>query len=140
MKIREMTRADRPALQQIYLDARVETFHWWPDGSFKLEDFDESTEGEWVLVAEMQGKIVGFSSVWEDHFLHNLFVAATAQSKGVGQQLIAACFEGKLNKPARLKCTVKNTKACGFYEANGWEIEEANVANDPDPYHLYILK
>lgn len=140
MKIREMTATDTPALQKLYLDARVDTFHWLPDGSFKLEDFDESTEGEWILVAEMDGQIVGFSSVGSEHFLHNLFVAPAAQGKNVGKQLLVACFAGKLNKPARLKCTVRNTKACGFYAANGWEIEQANVAHDPDPYHLLVFK
>lgn len=140
MKIREMNSADIAVLQKIYLEARIATFYWWPDGLFKLEDFDKSTEGEWVLVAEMEGKIVGFSSVGGDNFLHNLFVAPAAQGLGVGKQLLAACFEGKLTKPARLKCVVKNTKACDFYEANGWEIDEANVADDPDPYHLFVLK
>lgn len=140
MRIREMTRADIPALQRVYLDARVETFYWWPDDSFKLEDFDKSIEDEWVLVAEMESRIVGFSSVGGNHFLHNLFVASAAQGMGVGKQLLAACFEGKLNKSARLKCVVRNTKACGFYIANGWEIEEANVADDPDSYHLFVLK
>ena len=140
MNIREMTASDRPALQQIYLDARVETFHWWPEGTFKLEDFEASTEGEWVLVAEVEGEIIGFSSVGGEHFLHNLFISPSKQGKGVAKQLLAACFEGKLNKPARLKCTVRNTKACGFYEANGWQIEEADVAHDPDPYHLFVLR
>ncbi|MBL1420239.1 MAG: GNAT family N-acetyltransferase [Alphaproteobacteria bacterium] len=136
MNIREMAASDTRALQQIYLDARVETFHWWPAGSFKLEDFEKSR----VLVAELEGKMVGFSSSGDEHFLHNLFVAPAAQGKGIGKQLLAACFASKLNKPVRLKCTVRNTKACAFYEANGWEIEAANVANDPDPYHLYIFR
>lgn len=80
MTIREMTLADIPALKKIYLDARVDAFYWWPDGSFKLDDFDESTEGEWVLVAELDGKIVGFSSSGSDYFLHNFFVARHSPS------------------------------------------------------------
>lgn len=139
MITREMLPSDLAALQKIYQKCRIETFDWWPADAFKHEDFEKSTQGEWVLVAELNGEIVGFASGGSEHFLHNLFVSPTAQGKGVGKQLIAACFADKLTKPARLKCTVRNTNACAFYEANGWVIEEANVAYDPDPYHLYLF-
>lgn len=137
--IREMHKTDLAALQKVYLDARVATFYWHDPDEFKLTDFESSTEDEWVLVAEIDGEIVGFSSVSEGCFLHNLFVLPTAQGKGVGNKLLAACFAGKLNKPARLKCTVRNTTACGFYEANGWVVEQANVEHEFDPYNLYLM-
>lgn len=134
-----MIAADLPALQKIYLEARIDTFDWLSPDQFKREDFEKSTEGEWVLVAELDGEIVGFSSVSENNFLHNLFVNNAHHGKGLGKALLAACFAGKLNKPARLKCIVRNTKACAFYEANGWSIEQANVEYAPDPYHLYRI-
>lgn len=139
MIIREMQRGDLAALQKLYQLCRIATFDWHPPDEFKLEDFEKSTEGEWVLVAENNGEIVGFSSVSEGCFLHNLFIVSSAQGEGVGKALLAACFAGKLNKPARLKCTVQNTNACGFYEANGWVIEQANVDNEFDPYHLFVF-
>lgn len=140
MIIREMVASDLASVQQLYLTCCIATFNWRSPDEFKLEDFNKTTKGEWFLVAEQDGEIIGFSSVWEDHFLHNLFVAPSAHGQGIGTKLLAACFAGKLNTPARLKCVVRNTKACSFYEAKGWVIDEANVEDDPDNYHLYVFR
>lgn len=140
MIIREMQAGDEPALQQIYLDARISTFHWHSADEFKLEDFEESIEGETVFVAEDGDKILGFISMRNDDFIHNLFVDVSEQGRGVGKVLIQHAFDEFLVKPVSLKCTVRNTSACAFYESQGWVIEQANVAHDFDPYHLFVLR
>lgn len=135
-----MITKDITKLQLIYLEARLSIFDWHPPERFKLEDFEKSIKGEWVFVAIIDDEVVGFCSIWlPDNFVHNLFVAPNHQGKNIGIFLLNHAFNNGLNKPARLKCTVKNTKACGFYKAQGWEIEEANVEGKNDHYHLFQL-
>jgi ribosomal protein S18 acetylase RimI-like enzyme len=140
MKIREMIRSDLEPLREIYLECRKKTFHWMPLESFSLCDFEEDTEGEWVLVAEERSRILGFSSVWTyDNFLHHLYIRPSDQGRGIGKLLLASCLSQKLCKPARLKCIVKNTKACEFYESLGWIIESTTENSPMGPYHTYLL-
>ncbi|MCJ8322400.1 MAG: GNAT family N-acetyltransferase [Rhizobiales bacterium] len=139
-----MVADDVDALQQLYMAARIATFDWLPPKLFKLEDLQKSIEGEWVFVAIIDGEIAGFCSIWLiENFIHNLFVAPNSQGGNIGKSLINYAFAHGLKKPARLKCTVKNTNACGFYTANGWVVEQANVENNndlsDDPYHLFVL-
>lgn len=140
MIIRDMEAADLPALRIIYLEARIKAFNWWNPDDIKLAEFDASTEGETVYVADSGHGIVGFISMRESNFIHNLFIDVNQQSKGVGKALIQYAFENFLKKPVRLKCTVRNTGGVGFYLANGWQIEQADVEHDPDPYHLFVFK
>ncbi|MCB0327457.1 MAG: GNAT family N-acetyltransferase [Bdellovibrionales bacterium] len=141
IRLREMIPGDIGQLEKLYLQCRKETFHWIPSETFALEDFRKDTEGEWTLVAEIEGKIIGFASVWvQDHFLHHLYIDSQLHSLGVGQALLKRCLTSKLQKPARLKCVVKNTKACKFYEKQGWEIESTSLKGPMGPFHVYVLK
>lgn len=139
LTIRDMLPRDLVVLREIYLAGRIAVYGEVLADGFLLEDFDKSTEDEWVLVAEMDGEVVGFSSVSGDDFLHNLFVVQGQHGRGVGKQLLAACFAGKLNKPARLKCLAENSQAIGFYEVNGWVIVEADVDDPMGAYHLMVI-
>lgn len=139
--IREASQADHSELEQIYLECRRSTFNWVDPKSFNLSDFKRDTEGEWILVAERAGKIIGFSSVWvQDNFLHHLYVHPKAQGKGVGRSLLDACFKGNLQRPARLKCVIKNLRACEFYEALGWT-KESTTTTDAElgSYYTYVF-
>lgn len=108
---------------------------------FQFKDFAVDTEGERVIVADRGGDIVGFASVWtEGSFLHNLFVERNAQGVGIGRQLLHACLEMGLKKPARLKCVVKNRTACEFYERMGWRNESTSDEGPLGPYHVYIYE
>lgn len=139
--IREMSAKDEPALAALFLQCRRHTFFWVQKDFFSLSDFKKEIEGEWVIVAEQNSKIVGFASIWvQDNFLHHLYVSPNAQGKGIGPQLLEACFRGKLKKPARLKCVIRNTKACQFYEHLGWKIEMTNPEGSIGLSYTYVLK
>ncbi len=140
MLIREMQIDDLDALSKLYLDCRIATFDWWQADEFKLGEFEKSTEGETVIVAEMNNEILGFCSIWEDNFIHNLFVDVNIQNKGIGKALLEYAFNNLIKKPARLKCTVQNNKACAFYEKNGWQIEKTSSEGAKELYHVYIMK
>lgn len=98
-------------------------------------DFDEHTQGERVLVAVGEGKILGFASVWEpESFLHNLFVHPAFKRRGVGQALLASCARYFSGTP-RLKCLKANLDAIRFYKFQGWRI----VREEFGPEGPYLL-
>lgn len=75
---------DYPQLRQVYLDSRRESFHWANADEMTLDDFDQDTLEEQILLAEENAKVLGFASLYvPDRFIHNLFVHPTAVGKGV---------------------------------------------------------
>jgi GNAT superfamily N-acetyltransferase len=121
LKIRVARESDYPALRQIYLESRRNSFEWANKEEMTLEDFDKHTEDEYIIVAEEDARVMGFTSLYlPDNFIHNLFVHPDCSGKGVGSQLLHSAIE-KMNKPVTLKCVSKNQKAMQFYENNGWK-------------------
>lgn len=126
---------DYDELREIYLNVRKETFDWLNSERYQLSDFDESTNGELILTAKLNDKIVGFISIWEaDKFIHNLFVTREYQGMGVGTALIKATVQ-IMGLPLTLKCMKKNEKAIKFYTNNNWNIISEEYDSN-GPYYL----
>lgn len=119
---------DYPALRKIYLESRRKNFYWADTEAMTLDDFDKHTEGEYIILAEEDNRILGFASLYlPDNFIHNLFVHPDFFGMSVGGLLLHASIE-KMNKPIRLKCISENHAAIKFYEHKGWKkiVEEGN--------------
>ena len=113
---------DRGALREIYFESRINAFTWLDNSLFNKNDFDSDTDGECIWVATVNGKPVGFISVWEpENFIHNLFVHPSSTGGGIGSALLNVCLK-KIGRPARLKCLEKNIDARNFYLSKGWKI------------------
>lgn len=137
--IREALQEDLPRLTQIYLDSRIHLYYWLDPKTFSLSDFPKDTEGERILVAELRGDIVGFSSSWEpDNFIHSLYLDPREIGRGIGGKLLDATVD-ILKKPIRLKAQVKNTQAMWFYRQRGWE-ELSRGVTDWGEYVELILR
>jgi len=138
MNIRRFDERDRASLRDIYLTARVATFHWLDTGAFKPEDFDAATGGERVWVAERDGTLLGFASVWmPDNFLHSLFVHPDSQGSGAGKALLSVCIAatgGRLS----LKCLCRNENARDFYLSQGWQIRSREIGPDGDCFVMHF--
>lgn len=117
--IRDAVAGDVPALRELFLRSRRETFVWQPSDAFQLSDFDTQTEGERLLVAEDDsGQLAGFISVWEpDHFIHHLYVCGRRHRRGIGRALLRA-LPGWPATRYRLKCLRANAPALAFYRAS----------------------
>ena len=105
---------------------------------FKLNDFNDDTEGELIWVATQKDIPVGFVSVLESsNFIHNIFVHPLSVRQGIGSVLLNVCLR-KIGRPAQLKCLVKNNNATNFYMSKGWKI--ISVADGPEgKYQLMQL-
>lgn len=120
--------ADRAACARIYLETRRACFFWLDGAALRLGEFDASVAGETLWVAERNGAVAGFASVWEpETFLHNLFVAPAAQGRGLGGALLSRVEAAAGGRTLRLKCDAANGHAMAFYRRRGWRIEERGV-------------
>lgn len=121
MLIRPFQEADRALLRPLYLAARQTAFTWQNTQHFRLEDFDRSTLGEEIWVAEQDGKLLGFVSIYRaEDFIHHLYVDPLLPPHGVGSALLHAA-EQTFTSTGSLKCLVKNDKALAFYHKHGWQ-------------------
>lgn len=120
LNIRALRASDRPACAKLFLDVRRAAFHWLDARQFHLDDFEVATVGESTWLAETDGRIVGFVSVYPAaNFVHHLFVEPAYQNLGVGAALLRHALE-RIGRPAELKCLSKNVRACAFYRRQGW--------------------
>lgn len=143
IKIRKANLGDTTQLETLFLEVRQATFTWENPNKFKLDDFQKSTDGETIFLAEENDKkIVGFISVWEHDspaFLHHLFVSKTHQRQGIGRLLIQN-ISSSIPLPYRLKCIVKNENALDFYLKNNWSIVGKGISEDGDYLLLELLE
>lgn len=137
--IRQCTEADKPALRELFLRVRQQSFVWVDPASVRLEDFDTATADEEIWVAEVEGAIAGFVSWWPpENFLHNLFIDTSRQRTGAGTALLHKCLE-RTGRPVRLKTSVQNENAIAFYSKHGFAIIGGGTAEEGE-YHLMERK
>lgn len=120
--IRPRRAADGPGLESVFA-AGGESGWQRPKGSL-----EQQSKGESILVAERNGEILGFVSVWDpDGFIHHLYVGPGHQRQGIGRALVDA-VQRRHPGPLTLKCLQANRMALDFYFATGWVEEGKGVA------------
>lgn len=139
MTVRPYQEADRPFLRTLYLASRKHTWTWLED-DFQLEDFDRAVLGETILVAERDGHLLGFASIFtQENFLHNLFVDPQYQGTGAGSALLHAAEE-TFTRHGSLKCLAKSKNAVAFYLSKGWTIISAGDSPKGEYYLFHSPK
>lgn len=134
--IRRADDADLNALLDIFNAARADA------GCFRGLPVDHGTfaalvEGEAVFLAEVDGGVAGFVSIWvADRFIHHLYVAPQFQSRGIGSALLREC-QARHGRPLSLKCDVRNIRARRFYRNKGWLARETGNGDDGPWERLY---
>lgn len=139
VKIRPYHTDDTEYLKELYLRVRIETFYWEDPKRFDLEDLEKDTPEEEIMIAEIDGAVAGFISVWPpESFVHHLYIDKTFRGKGIGRLLLDDALK-KYPRPLKLKCPIQNDPAIQFYKKLGWEVlEEAMGAFGP--YYLMQSK
>jgi len=138
--IRDWQAADNLVLRPLFLEARREAWPWLDGSLWQASDFDRVTADEQIWVAEKDGVVLGFASVWiADNFLHNLFVSPASQGLGVGKALLTHVQQA-FSSTGSLKCLVKNCHAVNFYTRNGWQIASHHHGAEGDYYLMHFPK
>lgn len=88
-----------------------------------------------VVVAEREGRIVGFSMVRDRH-IDMLFVDPGVQARGVGKVLLAGAEAGGA---ITLECFRDNRQAREFYEKHGWRLTKSLRRSFCGEDHDFVL-
>lgn len=127
MNIRPYQSSDCPALAELFYETvhTVNAAHYtpdqldaWADGKVDLEAWDSSFREHYTLVAEKEGKILGFGDIAADGYLDRFYVHRLHQRQGIAAALCD-----------RLEQTVKGSivthasiTARPFFEARGYRV------------------
>lgn len=137
MLIRPAADTDRPLLRTLFLNTRRVNWTWLAGKNWRLEDFDAVTLDEQIWVAEIDGQLAGFASVWtRENFLHNLFVSPDWQRHGVGSALLKK-VQSALTDTGSLKCLVQNDHALRFYLRHGWQTTARGMSPDGEYWLMH---
>ncbi len=134
--IRPAEPADDQRCRAIHADATMSSYgaiHRWLERI--VYDPDTPLEPcEWMLVAELDGRVVGYVAVSGNH-VENLYVDPAAQGHGVGRALLVA-VEERLAGDISLRCLVVNTRARSLYERCGFTADHQERID----YHGRLLE
>jgi GNAT superfamily N-acetyltransferase len=111
---------DHDACAEIYLAAAPIAFPWLPSDAIRRADLETALREEELWVAERDGTIAGFVSIYlPDRFIHSLYVHPARQHQGIGRALLDLALR-RCDGRAELKCQEGNRGACAFYTRLGW--------------------
>ena len=118
--IREFQESDRNRCAEVYERAWNGVNDSAAQRSIPPEELAAETEGERIFVAEQDGEVRGFASLWEPgSFLHHLHVEPTYQRQGIGAALLDH-VAGFATSALSLKCQTENVGALCFYSQVGF--------------------
>ena len=121
MKLREYRASDCPELTRLFYDTvhsvcageyTPEQLDAWADGRPDLKAWARSLSAHDTLVAEEEGRILGFGDMTAEGYLDRLFVHREAQGRGIASALCAAPeFTVHASKTART-----------FFQSRGYQV------------------
>lgn len=137
-KIRETNLQDLPELTSLFVDTIHGVCHndydekqreVWAATIHKNERWQKAIKEQYFLVAEYDGKIIGFASLANNNYIDFMYVHCDFQGHGIASQL----FE-ELLKEARKRGTKKLTSdvsitARPFFEKKGFKDIKTNSHN-----------
>jgi GNAT superfamily N-acetyltransferase len=120
LSLREFRPADRPRCREILVAAQPFAHPRQSALDIGLGDFDASTREEEIWVADQDGEIRGWSSLYRPgRFLHHLYVDLAWRGQGIGRALLGRAV-ARCGGSAELKCDEANRDGQAFYWAAGW--------------------
>ena len=128
MILRKYAKTDCAELAELFYDTvhtvnakdyTREQLDAWATGEINLEEWDESFQAHLTVVAEMDGKIVGFGDMDKTGYLDRLYVHKDYQRRGVAT---AICDALEQNTKAAEFITHASITARPFFEKRGYTV------------------
>ncbi|MGN1027712.1 MAG: GNAT family N-acetyltransferase [Faecousia sp.] len=128
MTLRDYTKTDCAELAELFYDTvhtvnakdyTQEQLDAWATGKVNLEAWNESFQAHHTVVAEMDGKIVGFGDMDETGYLDRLYVHKDYQRRGMAA---AICDALEQRTKAAEFTTHASITARPFFEKRGYTV------------------
>lgn len=128
MKLRKYAKTDCAELAELFYDTvhtvntkdyTREQLDAWATGKINLEAWNESFQAHYTVVAELDGKIVGFGDMDTTGYLDRLYVHKDYQRRSVAT---AICDALEQNSKAAELTTHASITARPFFEKRGYTV------------------
>lgn len=139
--IRMLQDRDLNAVMEIWLTTNIEAHDFIPKeywtGNYRTVKTILPKAEVYVYENNRTKQIEGFIGLTNDYYIAGIFVKDTAQSKGIGKQLLYHIKERK----AKLSLDVyqKNTRAVKFYQREQFIIQSENVEKETNEKELQMI-
>lgn len=120
-------RAIRGTAAHFYDPAQIEA--WAQGGDVDLASWNERRERAWTIVAESEGRIVGFADLCDGGLLDMLFVHPDAGGRGVTRALVSAVLDHDRRNGVPQVTTYASRAARAVFERLGFVVDRENSEN-----------
>ncbi len=146
--IREAVRGDVERITQLFYDtiqninikdySQEEVDDW---SSFKEDTYKwlERIKEQYFIVAEINNKIVGFSSLAQDGYLDFMYVDKDSQGQGVASILLAEIEKKAIKQNNDLIYSDVSITAKGFFESKGFIVESKQLSKSKKNEYIEFI-
>ena len=137
--IRTFRESDLSAIMKIWLDTNIKTHNfiseeYWTSNYDMVKEILPKAE-IYVYEDDVTNLIDGFIGL-TDCYIAGLFVKDTAQSKGIGKQLLD--YAKSINSEMRLSVYQENVGAVHFYKREQFQIQSESVDDNTNAKELIM--
>lgn len=138
--IRKLRESDLSAVMKIWLDTNIKSHNfvskeYWTSNYEMVKEILPKSE-IYVYEEEDTNLIDGFIGLL-DSYLAGLFVKDTAQSKGIGKQLLD--YAKSIKSEMTLSVYQKNIRAVRFYQREQFQIQSENIDDNTNEKEFIMI-
>lgn len=138
--IRKLRESDLSAVMKIWLDTNIKSHNfvskeYWTSNYEIVKEIIPKSE-IYVYEEDDTNLIDGFIGLF-DSYLAGLFVKNTAQSKGIGKQLLD--YAKSIKSEMTLSVYQKNIRAVHFYQREQFQIQSENIDDNTNEKEFIMI-
>lgn len=138
--IRKLRESDLSAVMKIWLDTNIKSHNfvskeYWTSNYEMVKEILPKSE-IYVYEEDDTNLIDGFIGLM-DSYLAGLFVKDTAQSKGIGKQLLD--YAKSIKSEMTLSVYQKNIRAVHFYQREQFQIQSENIDDNTNEKEFIMI-
>ncbi len=136
--IRKMQEKDLTTITRLWLEVNIETHNFIDSTYWKENESDVKTglaQAE-VYVYELDNKLLGFIGL-EGTYIAGIFVSSSAQSKGIGKELLN--YAKSIKNELTLGVYAKNKRATHFYQREDFKLFKEKFDQENQEKELLMI-
>ncbi len=99
----------------------------WSSWKVDIDKWKEKMQEQYFVVAEINNKIIGFSSLAKDGYLDFMFVHKDNQGQGVARALLSEIERKAMEQNNNMIYSDVSITAKGFFESKGFIVERQQL-------------